>query len=1170
MRGYLEFTAPMLPYESGECLNARKEHSESMLLSALDRGTTIAFLGSGISAPFGYPTWKDLTLGILEATVQNLSLAGDSTAGLEYVKSLQEGAQKHSGAMDPNALMFLIGACRTILEKRGELKVYFDYFSKRFCSQSVTPAINPFEALLNLPIRRFATTNYDCEIERALVQRRSASPEDLGWAPDLERVDWKAQGARLSFTQRLEELTPLVRFSLVWMEDYENMVFHCHGRHDDPETVVATEADYQRWYLGREDGAALAYQQNLEFLLGSNPILFIGYSLRDEDLLRPLRQLGALDPLQKNTRPLFALLACSSENREADLYDHEAFFERFGLHVISFEKGKDESLTSALCRELRRLHERLQGAHREWHEKPKLRRTTPLVHLPAPHLEIDVTLAEPPKPLPAFEEAARKPGVIVLSGPSGCGKSFHALQLIRTQSRDFAGSFYWNAHYANESVTAIDAALSYFDPKESYQGTRFERIAQCLRENRFLMVLDGCERLLYRGSTAGDGISYSITFRRLLRVLADPRNRSTVVLVGRLRPVELAELQQSSSVRFMLAERIEARDLWQDQLFSNLPAEELSALCSLQRGHSYGLRLAGEYLKRCPDSRQGLQHLIGALADELRDERLRVMVFLLVRKLDIEGSRGLAEAFLRRLALFLSPVCESVRELCFELAWQEVGKGVPGPRPDASELFKELIRTGLLLPMRQPGRATSTPTYTVHITVRAALLHHPHGLEADPLPAFGLSGFTSGRLGIDPNPDHCHQIHELFERLLQKGDEYLSAGRRGAAQALCRDVYGLIRTRMEANTAPRWCKYEEYLQYGLRVAILAKRAAPGTWSYCEHPDAHRFAEHDEAPLYPAELAWLYNDIAIALSAAGHVPHACSFWEQTYEIVRLIEDPRTGGGYHTEVLLSLAYSFIERGRLSAATLYLADAERILREVDDEDVKARILGLRGLIAHLQGNLQSATDLYELCLKGLRSGTNLRAQSIFSKHLADVKLATRQCAHEEADLLIRVSRSIAESGVFPELVANARMSEGHRLFRTEDLVKARLEYKTVLQEAQARGCIKLEVRALTALARLVLAQKDADGARDHAMKALRLANQYGLELRKTHGLVVLGLATLETGSTHLGIEYLRLAKRIADRQEYWARSREAENKLLELGVDPREEAPLRKTGSGRRPRL
>ena len=291
-------------------------------------------------------------------------------------------------------------------------------------------------------------------------------------------------------------------------------------------------------------------------------------------------------------------------------------------------------------------------------------------------------------------------------------------------------------------------------------------------------------------------------------------------------------------------------------------------------------------------------------------------------------------------------------------------------------------------------------------------------------------------------------------------------------------------------------------------------------------------------------------MALALSAEGSVADACGLWEQAFEVSRLLEGSE-GGGFHLELLLSLTFTSIEMGRLPATRGYLDEADRILLTDSDDDAAARILGLRGLMAHLGGDLQAADDLYERCLHLLRSGTNLRAQSIFLKHRADIKLTTGQW--EQADLLIRNSRALAEAGVFPELIANARLSEGHRLFRRGDPAKAHFEYNAVLKESQRIGIRKLETRALTALARLALDQKDADSAHAFALHSLRLANEMGLGIRQTHSLVVLGLATLAIDERDLGIALLRQAKKLADSQEYWARSREAENKLQELDVDP-----------------
>ena len=121
------------------------------------------------------------------------------------------------------------------------------------------------------------------------------------------------------------------------------------------------------------------------------------------------------------------------------------------------------------------------------------------------------------------------------------------------------------------------------------------------------------------------------------------------------------------------------------------------------------------------------------------------------------------------------------------------------------------------------------------------------------------------------------------------------------------------------------------------------------------------------------------------------------------------------------------------------------------------------------------------------------------------ADVKITTEDWG--QADMLIRNSRALAEAGVFPELVANARISEGHRLFRRGDPVGARLEYNAVLKEARRIGVRKLETRTLTALARLALAQKDVDSAHSYALRSLRLATltQVG---QVRHVLCVLGL--------------------------------------------------------------
>jgi len=1183
---------------------ARQQRSRNMLLRALEQGTTIAFLGAGISQPFGYPDWKKLGLTVLNLTLKELNKHKTDlrVAGcLKYIRSLRRGARGLGDKLEADALMFMIGACKSALDLAPEdlsNTVYYGLFEKKFSKALSSKKPNAFEALLKLPIQRFVTTNYDREIENALI-RKGVAKERFHFEAKPDSAEYRC---RLSLTQRREDLGRLTLFSLSRARGNDNMVYHCHGRFDEPEFIVATEADYQYWYLGREAGPSAAFQQGIELLLGSNPLLFIGYSLRDEDLLRPLRQLGVLDPARKDKRPLFALLECAQNKPEQDmdLYHHEVLFERYGLHVIPYMREAPETRTRDLTTALEKLQKDLQQAHRQWSAKPFLTRPVHLTEPRVPYCEIDTKVVKlrdiPLKPLECLKEEIRRPGIVVLVGPSGSGKSLHALKLTVTEQKHFSKIFYWNAHYGNEAMTALDHALAYFDPERTLKGSRHERIAKCLQENRFLLILDGCERLLRRTKEDDprEGITYSVTFRRLLKAFSDVRNKSTVLLASRLKPLDLDLFQGGKNIRYLSVSRVEVDDLKKSKPFKAMLAsddgqarEEISALCSLLRGHNYGLFLAGRYLEMAGEQVENrlrdLNELNRGLADKHRDERLQEMVDRQIKRVDEvlreEANRGAkhkdknrhtepARALLGILTNFLGPVCNETIEICFKEACFE-------SNPSCSCVREKLKTSGLLVPFRQPIMELEVPeTYTVHCTARTALLRSRHSGPTDPLPAFGLSGCTSGRLGVNPDRARKPRLRKLFDRIIEEAESRLHTKDWATARAFCRDAFSLVRTNMDANTAPRWCTYDEYVQFPLAVATLAKRAAReealavatlakraawedpalGCWTYCEHADAFELAERENAALYPAELAWLYHDIALALSGSGSIHDACTFLEQAYEVCRLIEHPAEGGGFHLEVLLSLAYTFIEMGRMPAACRHLDDAERLLGEMPDDDFAARILGLRGLMLHLRGDLQGADDYYDRCLKLLRPGMNLRAQSIFLKHKADVKISIQ--AFEEADLLVRNSRALAESGVFPELVANVRISEGHRLLRTGKAVQARLEYTAVLREAKRIGFRKLEVRALTALARLALDQQDADGARDNALRALSLANELGLGLRQSHALVVLGLATLEMGQSDLGIAYLWHAKRLADDQEYWSRSREAENKLLELGVNPASE--------------
>ncbi|HEY0514044.1 MAG TPA: SIR2 family protein [Thermoanaerobaculia bacterium] len=1165
-KDWLSFAAHMLPLPSGVDAEARTRHSRQMLFRALNLKTTIAVVGSGCSVPLGYPTWSGFTEQVLSETIQALGDAsGDAGRLTEYARALKDAPRSQE-----NSMMLFIGACQEVLERNKRRDVYQAYMERTFGKWKENLAKgklanNPYDELIGLPIHRFVTTNYDCEIEGTLLRQGLVPPGSfpIPKPPETRHAEPGHGHHQLSFDQKSENFDELSLFALGGVRDNLHMVFHCHGRYDDVDSIIASERDYQKWYIMEGNGAATAFRQSVELLLASNPLLFVGYSLRDDDLLRPLRHIGAIDPLKKKSRPIFALL----ESAKGDSYNHEMLYERYGLHVIAYETEDKTPAgrTAALCRELRGLKEGWETARGEWLLKPSVRRPQAARDKPTPHLELKPTPV-PLGRLETFEAEVREPGIIGLIGPSGCGKSLHCLRLMESLKPEggalrFDGAFYWNLHYGNEFLTAVDTMLDYFDPGGDRALPRDERMRRCLAAGRYLLILDGCERLLCKSDGGPWATSYSPLFRQLLRVFADAESRSTVVLAGRTLPSELEAVAGETGgarPRILNVKPLTSADLQSTKLFSGLRIDKVSALCSVLKGHNFGLLTAKHYFEALhPDEREPrLDKLIVDLADRTQDQRLRKMIQVQLQGIDAR-MKGLAKPFLERLALFLSPVCDETLQICYDKAVDErrevdttphpLGERQPAPSyPPLDELREALLASDFLFETQ--GR-DGTRACTVHATVRSQLFQAFHGQSPDALPDFGFSGFLSGRIGIDPGGQAYRQVQDLFAAIDERAQEAL--GKTGTdARNLCRDAFSLLRGRMETNTAARWCNsYEEYVRLGIRTAKLAKQVtAEHWWRYCEHGRLAQDAEDPESPLYVAELAWLYNDVALALSAQGYVRDAYSVWEQTYEISRLVEAPETGSELEIESLLSLTMCFIEMGRLPAARKLLEQIGRSHPDLLDDEVRARVDGLRGLIHHLHGNLPRAADFYERCTKRLSGSPNLRAQSLFIKHQADLNIAMGD--FPRARMLIRTSRALAEGGVFPDLVLLTRVTEGHLLTNENRPDAARIEYGAVLREARRLGMRKQEAEIEFSLARLALREGDAESARQLAMKSLTIANELGLGLRVTHSLVVLGLAMLEARERQLAVAYLSHGKKLADEQEYWHRSWEAERKLQELG--------------------
>ena len=415
----------------------------------------------------------------------------------------------------------------------------------------------------------------------------------------------------------------------------------------------------------------------------------------------------------------------------------------------------------------------ITSAARQWSQAPPIhppsvrppqsppgRRPRAAAKKPAPYLDLEPTRV-PLGPLPGFEPAVQEPGIVNVIGPSGSGKSLHCLRLVeqfqKTMAPPAGGVFFWNFHYGNELLIAVDTMLSYFDRGGDPTIPRHERLRECFRKDRCLLMLDGCERLLRKGDSSRAAPSYSVGFKQLLGVFADGASRSTVVLASRLLPAELEEARESGfgpRQKTFHTLPVTSDDLSREGFFATFNRPDVSALCSLLKGHNYGLLMAQHYLDMGPRRKERMQRLLAELAARTPDQRLREMIRIQLREIDRE-TRWLAKPFLERLALFISGISEETFRLCFTEALKERNSQETLQEaqlnPILQHLREVLFRSGFLFKLAQ--RRDGTSVYSVHATVRSQLFQPFHGQSADALPDFGLSGFLSGRVGVDPGPE---------------------------------------------------------------------------------------------------------------------------------------------------------------------------------------------------------------------------------------------------------------------------------------------------------------------------------------------------------------------------------------------------------------------------------
>lgn len=159
----------------GASRSLRNQFTERMLHRVLTSKNVVAFTGAGCSMDYGLPNWRGLVHDALKEAVSAAPETGPVRERLHRTKEILGKAREQQA--DPGLLTHILDEIDEAFPKRNPGLPHFVAKILREGSRTPKepePVDGPYEHLLNLPIRRFVTTNSDLRIS----PKRKSFPSD--------------------------------------------------------------------------------------------------------------------------------------------------------------------------------------------------------------------------------------------------------------------------------------------------------------------------------------------------------------------------------------------------------------------------------------------------------------------------------------------------------------------------------------------------------------------------------------------------------------------------------------------------------------------------------------------------------------------------------------------------------------------------------------------------------------------------------------------------------------------------------------------------------------------------------------------------------------------------------------------------------------------------------
>jgi hypothetical protein len=214
--------------------------------------------------------------------------------------------------------------------------------------QSPLPSIDVLGVLRrNWKISRYATLNYDHEIER-MLERADFPFYSITPVPEGSAFSWNDTKFRESDTDpvmtarsRLGEKARSVDLDRRNVAEFMlfsagspagvSQVLHLHGSVRDPGNMIVTDIDYNRRYFANNAWADLL-EDSQELLYRGNAIVFVGVGMTEDVLFRAMRILSQAP--DRDVRPVYAFMQTNGEAK--DTADAIKLFQRYGIRTIFY------------------------------------------------------------------------------------------------------------------------------------------------------------------------------------------------------------------------------------------------------------------------------------------------------------------------------------------------------------------------------------------------------------------------------------------------------------------------------------------------------------------------------------------------------------------------------------------------------------------------------------------------------------------------------------------------------------------------------------------------------------------------------------------------------------------------------------------------------------------